>query len=309
MTGSQPLIAVVGATGTGKSDLALDLAEALDGEIVNTDSMQFYRGMDIGTAKLSEEERRGVPHHLLDFLAVRDEASVADFQTLARAAVAEIRARGKRPVLVGGSGLYVRAALDVIEFPPTDPAVRQALEKEAERDGISALAERLRSVDPVSADRLSDDRRVIRALEVYEITGRPFASYMPQREYCEPTRQIGLRIPRPLLHERLEARVRRMMDQGLVEEVRALIPQGLKEARTASRAIGYRQALGVIEGELTEAEAIDSTVTATRQFARRQETWFSADPRVEWFDPAEPALLDRVLGASDVSKDAGASET
>jgi tRNA dimethylallyltransferase len=292
---SEPVIAVVGATGTGKSDLALDLAEALDGEIINTDSMQFYRGMDIGTAKLPLGERRGIPHHLLDILDVPDEASVARFQAEVRSIMDGLHAAGRRAILVGGSGLYVRAALDVLEFPPTDPAVRERLEAWAAADGIGAVADRLHAVDPESASRLKDSRRIIRALEVHEISGRTFTSYMPQREYARPAIQVGLSLPREVLHERLARRVDLMMEQGLLDEVRGLIPRGLRDAKTASRAIGYRQALDVLDGRMTERDAAESTVIATRQFARRQETWFRADPRVAWFAADEPATADRVL--------------
>jgi tRNA dimethylallyltransferase len=291
-----PVIAVVGPTGTGKSDLAVELALALDGEVVNTDSMQFYRGMDIGTAKLTVEERRGVPHHLLDILDVREEASVSAFQTAARAAISDIQARGRRAILAGGSGLYVRAALDVLEFPGTDPAVRVRLESEAEREGIGALARRLAQLDPESSARLKDARRIIRALEVYELTGKPFSSYMPRREYVQPSVQIGLDMDRAALHERLAARVRRMVDVGLVDEVRRLDSAGLREGRTASRALGYAQFLQVLDGASTPDRAAEETIVATRQFARRQVTWFRADPRVHWLDALDPDVVRAALG-------------
>jgi tRNA dimethylallyltransferase len=291
-----PVIAVVGPTGTGKSDLAVELALALDGEVVNTDSMQFYRGMDIGTAKLTVEERRGVPHHLLDILDVREEASVSAFQTAARAAISDIQARGRRAILAGGSGLYVRAALDVLEFPGTDPAVRVRLESEAEREGIGALARRLAQLDPESSARLKDARRIIRALEVYELTGKPFSSYMPRREYVQPSVQIGLDMDRAALHERLAARVRRMVDVGLVDEVRRLDSAGLREGRTASRALGYAQFLQVLDGASTPDRAAEETIVATRQFARRQVTWFRADPRVHWLDGLDPDVVRAALG-------------
>jgi len=290
-----PLVAVVGPTGTGKSDLALDLAGALGGEIVNTDALQFYRGMDIGTAKLPVAERRGIPHHLLDVLDVTQEASVAAFQSQVRSVIAGIEERGHRPVLVGGSGLYVRAALDVLEFPPTDPSVRAEIEAEAERLGPEALRERLREVDPVSAERLGDVRRMVRALEVHRITGRTFASYMPQREYLRPTVQLGLDVDRPVLHERLHRRVLTMVQAGLLDEVRALDKVGLRDGRTASRAIGYQQFLRVLDGEWDVERAVADTTVATRRFARRQITWFRADPRVTWLDAAEPQLLQRAL--------------
>ncbi|WP_394159968.1 tRNA (adenosine(37)-N6)-dimethylallyltransferase MiaA [Galactobacter valiniphilus] len=290
------VIAIVGPTGTGKSDLALDLAEELGGEIVNTDALQFYRGMDIGTAKLPVAERRGLPHHLLDVLDVTEEASVARFQAEVRAVIEDIEARGLRPVLVGGSGLYVRAALDVLEFPPTDPAVRAELEALAAAIGLDALRERVREVDPVSAERMGDERRLVRALEVFRLTGRPFASFMPQREYLRPTVQIGLNVERQLLHQRLRSRVEAMVDAGLLAEVERLDAAGLREGKTASRAIGYAQFLKVLDGEADTAWAIEDTTVATRRFARRQVTWFNADPRVEWFDPSQAGLTARVLG-------------
>jgi tRNA dimethylallyltransferase len=289
------LIAVVGPTGTGKSDLALDLAERLGGEIVNTDALQLYRGMDIGTAKLPVTQRRGIRHHLLDVLDVTQEASVARFQTAAREVIEDITARGHRPVLVGGSGLYVRAALDELEFPPTDAAVRARFEDLAERVGLGGMRDRLREVDPTSADRLGDVRRVVRALEVHQLTGRPFSSFMPQRTYLRPTVQIGLDLDRARLHARLHRRVVGMMEAGLVEEVRALDAAGLRTGKTASRAIGYAQVLKVLDGEAELDWAVEDTATATRRFARRQLTWFRADPRVTWFDPTEPHLVDRVL--------------
>ncbi|HEX7201983.1 MAG TPA: tRNA (adenosine(37)-N6)-dimethylallyltransferase MiaA [Arthrobacter sp.] len=291
--GSLPVIAVVGPTGSGKSDLAVSLALELDGEVVNADAMQFYRGMDIGTAKVTQAERRGVPHHLLDILDVTQEASVSDFQQQARQLIGEIHARGKRAILVGGSGLYMRAALDVLEFPGTDPQLRQRLEADLAAQGTSALLARLHAVDPVSAGRLSDDRRIIRALEVYELTGRPFSSFMPQREYVQPAVQIGLAVDREALRERLARRVYAMVDNGLLAEVRRLDAQGLRKGKTAPRALGYSQFLQVIDGTATQAEAAEDTIVATRQFARRQLTWFRADPRISWLDWQDPQLLDR----------------
>ncbi|MFJ3958715.1 tRNA (adenosine(37)-N6)-dimethylallyltransferase MiaA [Arthrobacter sp. NPDC090010] len=287
-----PVLAVVGATGTGKSELGLGLAERLNGEIINADAMQFYRGMDIGTAKLSEAERRGVPHHLLDVLDVTEEASVADFQAEARELIRQIRDRGRVPILVGGSGLYLRAALDVLEFPGTDAAVRRRLESEAAERGLAPLRERLHAVDPISAERLQDERRVIRALEVWEVTGRSFGSFMPQRQYLEPAIQIGLEADRELLKERLALRVHRMVDHGLADEVRRLDAQGLRDGKTAGRAIGYAQFLAAQDGLMSEAEAVADTVVATRKFARRQLTWFRADPRIHWLDWADPELLE-----------------
>ncbi|MGO3152851.1 MAG: tRNA (adenosine(37)-N6)-dimethylallyltransferase MiaA [Galactobacter sp.] len=299
--GSLPLVAIVGPTGTGKSDLALDLAQRLGGEIVNTDALQFYRGMDIGTAKLSVAERRGIPHHLLDILDVTEEASVARFQAEVRAVISDIEDRGLRPILVGGSGLYVRAALDVLEFPPTDPQVRARWEAHADAVGPDVLRAELREVDPDSAERLGDVRRMVRALEVHELTGRAFTSFMPQREYLRPTVQIGLDLDRSELHARLRTRVEHMVEAGLQAEVARLDALGLRSGKTASRAIGYAQFLKVLDGEWSVEEAVEDTTVATRKFARRQITWFRADPRVTWLDPTEPGLVDRVLAVEGVA--------
>ena len=298
--GPAPVVAVVGATATGKSALAVALAHALDGEVVNADALQFYRGMDVGTAKVTVEERQGVPHHLLDVMEVTEEASVARFQSDARACFVDIRARGRTPILVGGSGLYVRAALDVLDFPPTDPAVRAGVEGELAERGEAALRAELAGVDPASAERVRDDRRLVRALEVHRLTGRPFSSFMPRREYAAdvlPAVQIGLSIDRPVLHERIAARVDAMMAAGLLDEVRGLTANGLRDGPTASRAIGYREMLAVLDGELTESAASEQTIVTTRRFARRQETWFRADPRVRWLPADAPDLVQRALAA------------
>jgi tRNA dimethylallyltransferase len=246
--------------------------------------------MDIGTAKISVAERRGIPHHLLDIMDVTQEASVSEFQEQARGVIADIHARGKRAVLAGGSGLYVRAALDVLEFPGTDPSLRARLEAEHAERGTAELLARLRAVDPVSAERLSDARRIIRALEVHELTGRPFSSFMPRREYHQPAVQVGLSVDRDVLRERLAARVHRMVDAGLLAEVRRLDAQGLRSGKTASRALGYAQFLRVVDGASTVADAAEETIVATRQFARRQLTWFRADPRITWLDWQDPEL-------------------
>ena len=288
-----PVIAVVGPTGSGKSDLAVNLALALDGEVINADAMQFYRGMDIGTAKITLAERRGVPHHLLDTLDVTEEASVSDFQSQARKTIDDIHRRGKRAILAGGSGLYVRAALDVLEFPGTDPALRARLEAEHSELGTEALLARLRTVDPASAARVSDARRIIRALEVHELTGRPFSSFMPRREYHQPAIQLGLSVDREVLRERLAERVHRMVDAGLLDEIRMLDASGLRRGKTASRALGYSQFLRVVDGTFTVADAAEETIVATRQFARRQLTWFRADPRITWLDWQEPGLVGK----------------
>lgn len=290
-----PVIAVVGPTGSGKSDLAVDLALELDGEVINADAMQFYRGMDIGTAKITMAERKGVPHHLLDTLDVTEEASVSHFQQQARGIISDIHARGKRAILAGGSGLYVRAALDVLEFPGTDPQLRRRLEAELDEVGQDTLLARLRDVDPVSAARVSDARRIIRALEVHELTGRPFSSFMPQREYVQPAVQIGLAVDRGVLRERLALRVHNMVDKGLLAEVRQLDAAGLRRGKTAPRALGYAQFLKVLDGASTVSEAAEDTIVATRQFARRQLTWFRADPRISWLDWQAPDLAAQAV--------------
>jgi tRNA dimethylallyltransferase len=296
VAGQPPVIAVVGPTGSGKSDLAVELALALDGEVINADAMQFYRGMDIGTAKVTEAEQRGVRHHLLDILDVTQEASVSDFQQQARDAVADIHRRGKRAILAGGSGLYVRAALDVLDFPGTDPEIRARLEQENAEAGTAALLERLRAVDPVSAGRLGDARRIIRALEVFELTGRPFSSFMPTREYHQPAIQVGLEVDREQLRDRLAVRVHRMVERGLLDEVERLDAQGLRRGKTAPRALGYAQFLKVLDGETDVAQAAEETIVATRQFARRQLTWFRADPRISWLDWQDPRLAAKAAG-------------
>lgn len=294
---ARPVIAVVGPTGSGKSDLGVNIALALGGEVINADALQFYRGMDIGTAKISMEERKGVPHHLLDIMDVTQEASVADFQSECRAVIEDIHSRGKHAILVGGSGLYVRAALDILEFPGTDPALRRSLEDEYEAKGLAPLRARLEEVDPVSAARLGDARRVIRALEVHGLTGRAFSSFMPQREYYQPAVQIGLSVDREELRERLARRVHRMVETGLENEVARLDTLGLRQGKTASRALGYAQFLKVLDGEMDVPAAAEETIVATRQFARRQLTWFRADPRISWLDWKDPGLTSRAVSA------------
>ncbi|MGN9838038.1 tRNA (adenosine(37)-N6)-dimethylallyltransferase MiaA [Nonomuraea sp. H19] len=289
----QPVIAVVGPTAAGKSDLAVEIALRLGGECVNADSMQLYRGMDIGTAKLTPAEMRGVPHHLLDIWDVTVTASVAEYQKLARAVFDAVEV----PVLVGGSGLYVRAALDDLEFPGTDPEIRARLEAELAERGPAPLYERLRERDPEAAAVIlpSNGRRIVRALEVIEHSGRPFSATMPSYDAVYPSVQIGLDVPRPELDERIALRVERMWQAGLVDEVRTLLGQGLAEGRTAARALGYAQVIRYLEGEWSEEQAIAETVRATRRFARRQESWFRRDPRVCWLPYDAPDLLERSL--------------
>jgi tRNA dimethylallyltransferase len=294
-----PVVAVVGPTATGKSELGLALAERLGGEVVNADAMQLYRGMDIGTAKLSLEQRRGIAHHQLDVLEVREEASVAAYQRHARADIAAIGVRGRIAVLVGGSGLYVRAALDRLDIPPTDRTVRARLEAELADVGIDVLRARLVALDPTAADAIEprNGRRIVRALEVVELTGRPFSASLPAREHVRPTVVVGLVADRSLLDARVDERVRRMWRQGLVDEVRTLVTQGLRDGRTASKALGYSQALAHLDGTMTPAEAQEATATATRRYARRQESWFRADPRIVWLPHDARDLVDRALAA------------
>jgi tRNA dimethylallyltransferase len=285
------VVAIVGPTATGKSALALDLAARLADrgrpvEVVNADSMQLYEGMDIGTAKLTEAERAGVPHHLLDIWPVTRTAAVADYQRLARAVIDDIADRGALPLLVGGSGLYVRAALDRIDFPGTDESVRAELETDLARVGAPALHERLVRADPAAGAAIlpTNGRRIVRALEVIALTGRPFTAALPAYESVYDAVQIGLDLPTERLDKRVDRRVADMFAAGLVDEVRALEGRGLRDGRTASRALGYQQVLGLLDGRLTEAEARDETARATRRFVRRQRSWFRRDPRVRWFD-------------------------
>ena len=297
---SGPLVAVVGATGTGKSALSLDLAQALaargvPAEVVNADAMQLYRGMDIGTAKLAPAERRGIPHHLLDVLDPRDEASVARYQADARAVIEGIRGRGALPILVGGSGLYVSSVLWDFRFPGTDEAVRARLEAELVERGPGILFQRLRELDPAAAASIGphNGRRIVRALEVVEITGEPFGSGLPDESTLrEPTVILGTTVPRAELVQLLDERVARMWRDGLVEEAAALRPAGL--GVTASRAIGYAQALAQLDGELTEAEAIERSAQLTRRYARRQVGWFARYPAT-WFGHDEPGRVDAAL--------------
>jgi tRNA dimethylallyltransferase len=296
-------LAVVGPTAVGKSDLGVAVAAALDGEVVNADSMQLYRGMDIGTAKLTATERLGVPHHLLDVLDVRQEASVAAYQQQARAAVADVLARGRLPVLVGGSGLYVAAVLDDFDFPGTEPAVRARLEAELADVGPERLHERLAEVDPAAAAGIlpTNGRRVVRALEVVELTGRPYGATLPGLGAARAPDgprwvRVGLAAPRPDLDRRIQARVDRMWADGFVDEVRGLVRGGLRAGRTASRALGYAQVLRHLDGELDDAAARDATVAATRRFVRRQESWFRRDVAVRWLPYDGPDLVDEVAG-------------
>lgn len=291
---SAPLIIICGPTATGKSDLALEVAEKFNGEVINADSMQLYRGMDIGTAKLTVEERRGIPHHLLDILTVDQDASVAQYQGLARAAVDEIRERGKSAIIVGGTGLYIKSIIDEMNFPETDPALRKRLEDEAELLGTAELYSRLRVLDPEAAAAIepANTRRIIRALEVIEVTGEPYSANLPSDTSLRypDALHFGLAMERANLAPRIEARVHRMFEQGLVDEVRNLIDQGLLEGTTAQRAIGYAQVISFINGEISLEQAIEETIIATRQYVRRQETWFKRDQRIQWITEGQPRL-------------------
>lgn len=293
-------IAIVGPTATGKSALAIALAEELGGEVINADAMQLYRGMDIGTAKVTADERRGVPHHLLDVLDVTETASVAAYQRDARATVERLLAERRVPILVGGSGLYIRAVLDELDFPGTDPDIRARLEQELVTSSAERLHERLTKLDPTAAAAIlpSNGRRVVRALEVIELTGRPFSATMPRPGPARyDTLQIGLDLSTEELDRRVDLRVTRMFDQGLVDEVRRLEKEGLRIGRTASRALGYQQVLDQLDVDEDMAVAAAGTAQATRRFVRRQRSWFRRDQRIHWLDATRADLVAAALGA------------
>ncbi len=288
------VIVICGATATGKSDIAIEVAQEIGAEVINADSMQLYRGMDIGTAKLTVEERKGIPHHLLDILDVSEDSTVAWYQEQARAAITEIHSRGKDAVIVGGTGLYIKAILDDLNFPDTDPEVRAKLEAELAEFGAAALFTRLEELDPAAAlaiDR-ANTRRVIRALEVIEITGLPFTANLPREDSSRypDALQFGLVMDREHLRERIDQRVDRMWDAGFVDEVDRLIIQGIGNGSTAQRALGYAQIIAMRSGTMTEEEAKEDTKRASRQYARRQETWFSRDARIQWVAQHQPRL-------------------
>ena len=287
-------IVICGATATGKSDLAVSLAKEIGAEIVNADSMQIYKGMDIGTAKLSPDERGGITHHLLDVLNVTQDATVAWYQELARAAVSDIHSRGNNAIIVGGTGLYIKSILDDLNFPDTDAVIRQKLTEEAKEFGIVQLFQRLEQLDPAAAAAIDrqNERRVIRALEVIEITGKPFTANLPREDSSlyPDALQFGLVMDRTELGTRVEARVDQMWQKGFVAEVDRLIEDGITRATTARRALGYAQIIAMRNGEITESVAIEETKRATRQYVRRQETWFSRDARINWISPVQPRL-------------------
>lgn len=283
---STPLIIICGPTASGKSDLAIEVAQKFRGEIINADSMQLYKGMDIGTAKLSLDERAGIPHHLLDILNVDQDASVAQYQELARTAIGDIQSRGKVAILVGGTGLYIKSVVDEMNFPETDPELRKKLEDEAELVGAAGLYSRLQLLDPEAAAAIepANTRRIIRALEVIEVTGKPYSANLPSDTSLRfpDALHIGLAMERASLAPRIEARVHRMFDQGLIFEVETLIGEGLLRGTTAQRAIGYAQTIAHIEDRISMEVAIEETIVATRQYVRRQETWFKRDQRIQW---------------------------
>jgi len=303
MTGEGTLLAIVGPTASGKTELGLEVASRSEAEIVSVDSMLVYRGMDVGTAKPSAEERSRVPHHLVDVVEPSEPFSVARYQELACDAVADIRARRRMPLLVGGTVLYLRAVADDLAFPGTDPSTRASLEREANEVGAIAMYERLAASDPVAAEKIEPGnvRRTVRALEVAEITGRPFSSFATAWETYDPARlrAAGLEVPRDLLAERIEARVRAMVEGGLLEEVRALEEHGFGAFLTSSQAIGYAEFARHLAGELTLEEAFAGTVKRTKALARRQMAFLRRDPRIRWFEAGEagaPALADDIEG-------------
>lgn len=284
---SVDLIAVVGPTASGKSDLAIHIANELGNtEIVNADAMQLYRGMDIGTAKLDQTERQGIPHHLIDIAEINQEITAVQYQQMANDQISEILGRNKTPILVGGSMFYIASTIDVMDFSPTDDSIRERLELEAERIGALELHLKLKAVDPVSAERIpaQNVRRVIRALEVVELTGQPYPSALPEPSYQRPTLQLGIMVDREVLKERIRIRVERMWQEGLLNEVEALLASGLEFSRTAKVAIGYDQAIRQLRGEISQTEAIEETISLTNRYARRQMSWFRRDTRIQWLN-------------------------
>jgi tRNA dimethylallyltransferase len=297
------LIAIVGSTGTGKSELAISIAEALreegsGSEIVNSDAMQLYKGMDIGTAKLPLAERRGIEHHLIDVLDVMQESTAAEYQKIARAKILEIQSRGAIPILVGGSMLYVAAVLNNFEFPVRDKDLRAQLEQELLEAGPAAMHQKLAELDASAASRIDPEngRRIVRALEIVTLTGEPFAAALPDEiESWQEVLEIGLRMDRELLVARLAERVRGMWDTGIVDETEVLISKGLRESVTAGYAIGYAQALSQLDGELSQDQAIESTTKLTQKYARRQMSWFKRDPRINWLDALDPEVTNLAI--------------
>ena len=296
------LIIVCGATATGKSELAVSLAKEINAEVVNADSMQVYKGMDIGTAKLTSEERGGIAHHLIDVLDIKDEANVAWYQQIAREKIDQILSSGKSVVVVGGTGLYIKAILDDLNFPDTDPAVRQKITEEAERLGNDVMHERLAKLDPAASLAIPKEniRRVIRALEVIELTGKPFTANLPRQASSKypDAKQFGLVLDRENLDEKIDKRVEDMWAKGFAREVSILMTQGLEQSGTAKKALGYIQIMNYLNGESDEAFAKEETKRVTRAYARRQETWFSKDERIKWLAPeSNSARLEKLLAS------------
>lgn len=293
------VLAVVGPTASGKSALAVRLAKHVDGEVIGTDSMQAYRGMDIGTATPTDAEMQGVPHHLIDVVPIDHALTVAEFQSLARTAIVEVQARGRTPIVVGGSGLYVSAVLDDLRFPGTDAQIRARWEAELERIGAPALHAVLATRDPAAAAAIlpANGRRIVRALEVMELTGEPFTAVLPVPTPVHEARWIGLDIPRDVMDARIEARVDAMLAAGFVDEVVRLAECELRSAPTASRALGYPQFLDAVDGRCTLEQARQETIDATRRFARRQQRWFRRDGRITWLPYDADDLVERVLGS------------
>jgi tRNA dimethylallyltransferase len=288
------VIVICGATATGKSDIAVEVAQEIGAEIINADSMQLYAGMDIGTAKLSLNERGGIPHHLLDILSVKEDSTVAWYQEIARRTIDEVHQRGNHALIVGGTGLYIKAVLDDLNFPDTDPVIRARLEMQAIELGSEALFAKLQELDPAAAlaiDR-ANTRRIVRALEVIEISGKPFTANLPREDSSRypDAIQCGLVMEREHLRERIDARVDRMWESGFVSEVDSLIEAGILEGSTAQRALGYSQIIAMRAGAISEEEAKEETKRSSRQYARRQETWFSRDARIQWVAPHQPRL-------------------
>ena len=296
------LIIVCGATATGKSELAVSLAKEINAEVVNADSMQVYKGMDIGTAKLTNAERGGITHHLIDVLDIKDEANVAWYQQIAREKIDQILSTGKSVVVVGGTGLYIKAILDDLNFPDTDPAVRQKITDQAEKLGNDVMHEKLAKLDPAAALAIPKEniRRVIRALEVIELTGKPFTANLPRQESSKypGAKQFGLVLDRGNLDEKIDKRVEDMWAKGFAREVSTLMTKGLEQSGTAKKALGYMQIMNYLNGESDEAFAKEETKRVTRAYARRQETWFSRDERIKWLAPeSNAARLEKLLAS------------
>ncbi len=291
------IIAVVGATASGKSSLAIEIAQAIgNAEIINADAMQLYRGMDIGTAKLTQEQMQGIRHHLLSVVEPTVDLTAVEYRAMFDRALEQIQAQGKTAIVVGGSTLYLASALDNLEFAPTDPQLRSELEVESERVGALTMHQRLAQLDPIAAQKIpaANKRRVIRALEVVTISGKSFASSLPTPSFRRPTIQLAIDVPRELLIQRIEKRVNLMWEQGLLAEVEGLLQQHGKLSATAAVAIGYQQAIAQLHGELTQAQAIAETIFLTQRYAKKQRTWFNRDQRINWLNP-QNSLLEQAL--------------